>query len=303
MNINNFIKTKTQLPELGILNTIKLLNDGATIPFISRYRKEFTGGLDEVQVLAIRDALKLASDISARQNTIIKAIDDQGKLTSELKKQIFEACDLTILEDLYLPFKLKRLTRGEKARKAGLEPLAILVLSQSGSDPSLISMPFINSEITSVETALSGAKDIIAEIVSEHVECRSRLRRLFHREAVLKTKVVKGKLEEGEKYKDYFDFSEALYKIPSHRFLAIYRGEKEGVISLKAQPEKEDALNMVSSFFVKSSNKSGKLVEEACQDAYKRLLSVSLESELLAHAKAKADVEAIRVFVFTEPKY
>ena len=296
MNINNFIKTKTQLPELGILNTIKLLNEGATIPFISRYRKEFTGGLDEVQVLAIRDALKLASDISSRQNTIIKAIDDQGKLTSELKKQIFEACDLTILEDLYLPFKLKRLTRGEKARKAGLEPLAILVLTQSGSDPSLLSMPFINSEITSVESALSGAKDIIAEIVSEHVECRSRLRRLFHREAVLKTKVIKGKLEEGEKYKDYFDFSEALYKIPSHRFLAIYRGEKEGVISLKAQPEKEDALNMVSSFFVKSSNKSGKLVEEACQDAYKRLLSVSLESELLSHAKAKADVDAIRVF-------
>ena len=296
MNKIQFIEQQTSLVTKAIENTVSLLEEGATIPFIARYRKERTGGLDELQIALIRDNDKKFEEIIQRQKTIVKAIEEQGKLTDELKSKIENSFDLIQLEDIYLPYKQKRLTRGEKARKLGLEPLAKMILAQKGGTPERLAESFVKGEVQDEDMALQGANDIIAEWVNENGALRNKIRRLFQRKAVVTAKVVKGKNEEGAKYADYFDFNESLFKIPSHRLLAIIRGEKEGVISFKVQPDKEEAISMVHEFFVRGENSATHFIKSACNDGYNRLLMPSIENEIINEAKLKADITAIQVF-------
>ena len=292
----SFIKSFTNLTEKSINSTLKLLLEGATVPFISRYRKEMTDGLDEVQISEIRDLAKRFEDICARQKTILSSIEEQGKLTTELKEKIETCFDSIVLEDLYLPFKQKRLTKGDKAKKLGLEPLAKMIMSQRGGDPIVMADKFVKGDVINEDMAISGAKDIIAEWINENTVARARVRTLFQRKSILTTKLIKGKEEEGAKYRDYFDFSEPLYKCASHRFLALYRAEREGVLSLKTKPSKEEALESLERFFVKGNDACSDLVSEACAESYKRLMCPSLETETLNEAKEKADKDSIKVF-------
>ncbi len=296
MQKNEFVVNYTGARENAVKNVLSLLDDGATVPFISRYRKERTGGLDEVVIAAIRDSSKKFDEIIARQKTILSAIEEQGKLDGNLKSQIENCFDTIRLEDLYLPFKQKRVTRGEKAKKLGLEPLAKMIMSQRGGDPEVMAERFLKGEVYEIEDAINGAKDIIAEWINENVRLREKLRDQFSRNAVLQAKLVKGKEEQGEKYKDYFDHSESLSRCASHRFLAIHRAQKEGILSLKARPDDEYSTETVRRFFVKGNDACSDLVEEACDDAYKRLLRPSLENEAIGKAKEKADTDAIKVF-------
>ena len=292
----SFIKSFTNLTEKSINSTLKLLLEGATVPFISRYRKEMTDGLDEVQIAEIRDLAKRFEDICARQKTILSSIEEQGKLTTELKEKIETCFDSIVLEDLYLPFKQKRLTKGDKAKKLGLEPLAKMIMSQRGGDPIVMADKFVKGDVINEDMAISGAKDIIAEWINENTVARARVRTLFQRKSILTTKLIKGKEEEGAKYRDYFDFSEPLYKCASHRFLALYRAEREGILSLKTQPSKEEAVESLERFFVKGNDACADLVSEACAESYKRLMCPSLETETLNEAKEKADKDSIKVF-------
>lgn len=296
MNKIQFIEQQTSLVNKAIENTVALLEEAATIPFIARYRKERTGGLDELQIASIRDNERKFEEIIQRQKTIVKAIDEQGKLTDELKTKVQNTFDLLLLEDIYLPYKQKRLTRGEKARKLGLEPLAKIILAQKGGDPERLAESFVKEEVLDETIALTGAKDIIAEWVNENGALRNKIRRLFQRKADVVAKVMRGKKEDGEKYADYFDYNEPLYKIPSHRLLAILRGEKEGIISLKVQPDKEEALSLIYEFFVRGENNATAFIKSACNDAYSRLLMPSIENEIINEAKLKADLTAIQVF-------
>lgn len=296
MQVKDFVQSNSGINEKSVINTMQLLNEGSTVPFIARYRKEMTVGLDEVQIAFIRDLSKKYEDLITRQNAIIKAIEEQNKLTDELNSKIKNCFDSNILEDLYLPFKQKRLTRGEKAKKLGLEPLAKMIISQKGGNPRQMSERFVKGDVTDEEMALEGAKDIMAEYMSENANFRAKMRILFQRKSILSSKIMKGKAEAGEKYKDYFDFSEPLYKIPSHRFLALFRGEREGILGLKATPNKDEAIEMTERYFVKSNDECGKLVAETCKDAFVRLISPSLENETINAAKEKADKEAIKVF-------
>ncbi|MCH2231419.1 MAG: RNA-binding transcriptional accessory protein [Crocinitomicaceae bacterium] len=296
MQQHNFIQNNLGFQDRSIKNVLSLLSEGATIPFISRYRKEMSGGLDEVQIASIRNEAKRFDDLIARKKTIIAAIEDQAKLTSELKSKIDGCFNSIELEDIYLPFKVKRLTRGEKARKLGLEPLAKMIMSQRGGVPDQMAGRFVKGDVYDEEVAINGAKDIIAEWINENSALRANLRQLFERRSILKSKLIKGKEVEGEKYKDYFDHSESLNRCASHRFLALYRANREGIISLKARPDENDALHKVERFFVKANDECGFIVCEACNDAYKRLLRPSLENETLSNAKEKADKEAIQVF-------
>ena len=295
MNEIYFVKKETDLEEISIDNTLLLLEEGATIPFIARYRKERTRGLDELQISQIRDASKKYKDAIQRQQFLLKTISDQGKLTDNLQQKIITCFDLVALEDLYLPFKVKRVTRGEKAKRLGLEPLAKMIMAQKGGELHRMVTTVTKSVELSEEDAVQGAKDIIAEWINEHEITRSRLRQLFQRKAILTSKVVKGKIEEGEKYKDYFEFFEPLNKVPSHRFLAIFRGEKEGILNIKAQPLKEDAIQLLESIYVKSNDVLGEIVKDACKEAYTRLLSISLENDVLQSLKLKSDKDAIKV--------
>ncbi len=296
MQKNDFVVQQTNASERAVKNTLSLIKEGATVPFIARYRKERTGGLDEVVITAIRDFGEKYDEIISRQQTIVNAIEEQGKMDEQLKSKILDCFDPVRLEDIYLPYKQKRLTRGEKARKLGLEPLAKMIMSQRGGDPIQMADRFIKGDVYDEEMAIAGAKDIIAEWVNENVTLRDRLRQQFERHAVLTAKLVKGKEEAGEKYKDYFDHSESLQRCPSHRFLAIHRASKEGILNLKARPEEERALQNVTRFFVKGHDACADIVEEACHDSYKRLLRPSLENEAISKAKEKADAEAIKVF-------
>ena len=296
MNVISFIQNTNSISEKSISQTLQLLKEGATVPFIARYRKEMTQGLDEVQIADIRDYAKKYDEIIQRQQTIISSIEEQNKLTPELKDKILFTFDSTILEDIYLPFKQKRQTKGDKAKKLGLEPLAKMIMSQRGGDTFSMASKFIKGEINDEDEALSGAKDIIAEWINENASARARIRQLFQRKAILQSKLSKGKEIEGEKYKDYFDFSEPLYKCASHRFLALYRADREGILSIKAKPQQEDAIETLERFFVKSNDSCGELVAESCKESYKRLMCPSLENELLNEAKEKADKEAIKVF-------
>lgn len=296
MTTIQFVQNNSGLAEKAVENTLKLLSEGATVPFISRYRKEMTGGLDEVQITQIRDLNKKYEEICSRQQTIIKSIDEQGKLDEHLKNKIESCFDANVLEDIYLPYKQKKLTRGEKAKKLGLEPLAKMIMAQRGGDPEQMAERFVKGEVIDEDMALAGAADIIAEYMNENAVLRGRLRQLFQRKSILQSKLMKGKSEDAQKYKDFFDFTEPLYKIPSHRFLAIFRGEREGLLGLKVQPEKEQAIEQMERFFVKSDDECGNFVAKVCKDAYTRLLCPSLENETINEAKEKADIEAIKVF-------
>lgn len=296
MTVHQYVQKLSGISDKSVKSTLQLLSEGATIPFISRYRKDQTDGLDEVQVATIRDLASKHQELIDRQQTILKAIESQDKLTDELKAKIETCFDSNVLEDLYLPFKVKRLTRGEKAKKLGLEPLAKMIMAQRGGDPIQMAQRFVKGEVLDENAAIEGAKDIMAEYMNENANFRARMRTLFQRKAVLVSKIMKGKKELAEKYQDYFDFSEPLYKIPSHRFLALFRGEREKLLSIKALPEKEEALDIMERYFVKSEDECGKLVKETCTDAYSRLISPSLENEVIQEAKEKADLAAIQIF-------
>ncbi len=277
-------------------NTLRLLGDGATVPFISRYRKEATGSMDETQVTEVRDQHGKLVEMDKRRNSILKSIGEQGKLTDELNTKILNANSLTELEDLYLPYRPKKKTRASVARENGLEPLAELMLKQNKADLPGKAEEFLTDKVKSVEEALQGARDIIAEWVNENKRTRDAIRNLFGREAVIYSRSVKGKEPEGIKYQDYFEFSEALGKSPSHRILAILRGEDEGFLKVSIEPVEDHALEILDNIFVKGSFESSEHVRTAVKDSYKRLLGPSIETEFRQTAKEKADEEAIRVF-------
>ena len=277
-------------------NTLSLLAGGATIPFISRYRKEATGGLDEVQIGEIKDRNDKLCELAKRKETILSTIEEQGKLTDELRKRIEQSWDATELEDIYLPYKPKRKTRAEAARQKGLEPLATLLMLQRENNLDHRLHAFVKDDVKDEEDALKGARDIIAEQVSEDERARNQLRNQFSRQAVITAKVVKGKEEEAAKYRDYFDFSEPLKRCTSHRLLAIRRGEAEGLLKVSISPDDEECTERLERIYVRSNNECGRQVGEAVRDAYKRLLKPSIETEFSALSKEKADEEAIRVF-------
>lgn len=289
--------------ELSVSNkqveaTLELLDGGATVPFISRYRKEVTGSLDEVQVAVIRDRIAQLRELDKRRESILKSIKDQGKLTDELEKKINDALTLTELEDLYLPYKPKRKTRASVAKEKGLEPLAVQLFEQSRFDIFAEADKFIDGEkgVASNEEALAGARDIIAEWVSEDKEARTKIRTLFVDKGTITTKVIESKKEEAQKYKDYFEWSEPIKTTPSHRLLAMRRGEKEGFLLLDMLPEEEAAVTILEDQFVKGRNEAAEQVKLAVKDSYKRLLRPSIETEVRISSKEKADEEAIRVF-------
>lgn len=293
---HEFIQSNSGLAPKSISNTLTLLKEGATVPFIARYRKEMTSGLDEVEIAQIRDLAKKHDELIARQQTILGSIEEQGKLTQELKEKISTCFDSTVLEDLYLPYKQKRQTKGDKAKKLGLEPLARMIMLQRGGDPEYMAEKFVKGDVVDEDMAIAGAKDIMAEWMNENAVARARMRQLFQRKSILVSKLQKGKEEEGAKYRDYFDFSEALYKCASHRLLALVRAEREGIISLKAQPDQDEAIESLERFFVKGNDACADVVAEACKESYKRLMCPSLENEILNEAKEKADKEAIKIF-------
>ena len=293
---SKMIATALNIAVHQVENTLSLLNGGATIPFISRYRKEATGGLDEVQIGEIKERYDKLTDIAKRKETILKTIEEQGKLTNDLKKRI-EACwDATELEDIYLPYKPKRKTRAEAARQKGLEPLATILMMQRENNLMARVRTFIKGEVKNEEDALKGARDIIAEQVSEDERSRNQLRNQFSRQAIITSKVVKGKEEEAAKYKDYFDFSEPLKRCTSHRLLAIRRGEAEGFLKVSISPDDNECTERLERSYVRGNNECSQQVKEAVLDAYKRLLKPSIETEYAALSKEKADEEAIRVF-------
>ena len=293
------IAKELQINEQAIANTLELLDEGCTIPFIARYRKERTGGLDEVEIGKISEWNERLKELSKRKETILKTIGEQGKLTDELQKQIEQCWNPTELEDLYLPYKPKRRTRAQVAREQGLEPLAQLILLQRERNIEQVAKRFINQDaITSVDLALQGAKDIIAETISEDSQARQRLRNTFQREAIISSKVVKSKTnEEGAaKYRDYFDFEEPLRRCTGNRLLAMRRGEREGFLRVSLSVDEEQAIGRLKRQFVRGYGTCSDLVEEAVEDAYKRLLEPSIENEMAAISKQKADEEAIDVF-------
>ena len=296
---SQMIAAELKLPAHRIANTLKLLQGGATIPFISRYRKEATGGLDEVQIGDIQTRYEKLCELSKRKETVLSTIEEQGKLTPELKSRISACWNATELEDIYLPFKPKRKTRAETARAKGLEPLALLLMMQKENNLAAKVRSFVKGEVKDEEDALKGARDILAEQISEDERSRNLMRNQFQRQALIQSKVVKGKETEeaSAKYRDYFDFCEPLKKCSSHRLLALRRGESEGVLKVTIFPEDEDMCNeRLQRLFVRANNACAHQVEEALTDAYKRLLKPAIETEFAALSKEKADEEAIRVF-------
>lgn len=296
---SQMIAAELKLPAHRIANTLKLLQGGATIPFISRYRKEATGGLDEVQIGDIQTRYEKLCELSKRKETVLSTIEEQGKLTPELKSRISACWNATELEDIYLPFKPKRKTRAETARAKGLEPLALLLMMQKENNLAAKVRNFVKGEVKDEEDALKGARDILAEQISEDERSRNLMRNQFQRQALIQSKVVKGKEAEeaSAKYRDYFDFCEPLKKCSSHRLLALRRGESEGVLKVNIFPEDEDMCNeLLQRLFVRANNACAHQVEEALTDAYKRLLKPAIETEFAALSKEKADEEAIRVF-------
>ncbi len=296
--ITNIIAQRLQLPEEGVDNTIALLDLGCTIPFIARYRKERTGNLNEVQIGQIADAYDKLKELEKRKETILKTISEQGKLTDELEKRIKECWEPTVLEDLYLPYRPKRRTRAQVAREQGLEPLATILLLQREPQPQVAARRFVKDGVADVDAALKGAQDIIAEMVSENEQSRNQMRLAFRREAVITSRVVKAKAEtdEAAKYSDYFDFSEPLRRCSSHRLLAMRRGESEGILRVSIGADDDDCVARLKRQHVRGHGPCSRLVEEAVEDAYKRLLRPSIETEFAALSKEKADDEAITVF-------
>ena len=298
MNFSQKIAQELNLSHEHVQNVIDLLAEGATVPFIARYRKEATGSMDEVSIIAIRDRFKQLLEIEDRRATILKSINEQGKLTPELKKKIEEAQTLYELEDLYLPYKPKRKTRASIAKEKGLEPLANMLYRQQNGDVEQWALKFINTElgVETVNDALAGARDIIAEQICEHDITRAKLRRLFDSKGEIISKVAKDKESEGEKYKIYFDNIELLKKTSSHRVLAMFRGENEGFLKIKVEPDEITALELIDNIHLKANNAATDQVADAIEDSYKRLLQPQLETEMRQQAKTRADDEAIRIF-------
>ena len=294
------IAQQLNLQERAVNNTLALLDEGCTIPFISRYRKERTGGLDEVQIAAISTQYERFKEIQKRKETVLKTIADLDKLTPELEKRIIDCWDATELEDIYLPYKPKRRTRAQVAREQGLEPLAKILLLQRERDPKRAAhsqLSTLHSQL-SIEDALKGAQDIIAEMVSEDERSRQQLRNAFRRQAFITSKVVKAKADtdEAAKYSDYFDWEGPLKRCSSHRLLAMRRGESEGILRISISPDDDECIERLQRHYVYGNTPCGKLVAEAVEDGYKRLLKPSIETEFAALSKEKADDEAIRVF-------
>ncbi|MFC2138449.1 Tex family protein [Bacteroidota bacterium] len=292
----NLIANNLNISTNQVKNTVKLFNEGATIPFISRYRKELTGSLDEIEIGEIQIQLNKLIEIDNRRKTILKSIEEQGLLTEELKSRIEKANSLTELEDIYLPYKPKKKTRGSVAKAKGLEPLAKIIMKQTELKLHDKAKEFVNDEVPDVESALQGARDIIAEWVNENQQARNIVRKIFEEDAFIYSKVIKGKKDEGEKYKDYFEYHEPLSKCPSHRILAIRRGENEGFLKVSVEPEEDKVFEELESVFVKGYFDVSEQVRLAVKDAYKKLLSSSIENEFKALYKEKADDEAIKVF-------
>lgn len=296
INFIDKISKQLQISQKQVANTLELLSEGATIPFISRYRKERTGNLDELQIADIKSLHEKFTEIEKRRESILSAIEKTGKLSDDLRAQIMNAQELNDLEDLYLPYKQKRKTRAVKAREKGLEPLAELIFKEKNIDIELEAEKFLTDEVEDVEAALQGARDIIAEKVNEDVKARNIIRKLFEKEAIIETSLVKGKEEEGQKYKDYFDWSESMMKSPSHRVLAMFRGEKEGFLKLNISPSKEEAVYLLERKYIHTKNETAGQLSKAISDAYVRLLKPAIETEYRNIIKEKADKEAINVF-------
>jgi len=292
----SLISSSLQLSEKQTRSAIQLFIEGSTIPFISRYRKEMTDGMDEVQLGDTKEQYDKLCELSKRKIAVLKSIEEQEKLTDELKARIDNCWNITELEDIYLPFKPKRRTRAEIARERGLEPLAKMLMKQQSDDIERMAQSFVKGDVNDVEEALKGARDIIAEWVNESESARNAVRSIFAREAVISSKLVKGKDEEAQKYRDYFDMSEKLARCSSHRLLAMRRAEAEGFLRVNITPEDEHCLERLERIFVKGKYTSSMQVAEAVNDAYKRLLKPSIETEFASESKAKADTEAIRVF-------
>lgn len=292
----NIISNNLNISLRQVENTIKLLSEGATIPFISRYRKEMTGNLDEMQIAAIQNQHTKLCELAKRKETILTTIEEQGKLTDELRSQIEQCYDAIALEDIYLPFKPKRRTRAEIAKEKGLEPLAKMLMKQNDLDVCSVANRFVSNEIESEDDALKGARDIMAEWISESTNARNAVRNIFSREAIISSKVIKGKEEEGNKYRDYFDLSEPLRRCSSHRYLAMRRGESEGFLKVSISPEDDHCIERLNRIFVRTDNDCSKQVNLSVADAYKRLIKPSIENEFAGIQKEKSDTEAIRVF-------
>ncbi|MCF6365406.1 MAG: RNA-binding transcriptional accessory protein [Bacteroidales bacterium] len=298
MNLKHIkiIAAELNLSERQVENTINLLTEGATIPFISRYRKEVTGTLDEIQISDINTLSDKLAELEKRRESILSAIEKQGKLTDDLKNKIEATYDISELEDLYLPYKQKKKTRAIKAKEKGLEPLAKIIFIQNINDVESEALKYVNDEVETVKDALQGARDIIAEEINENKKARDAVRREFNYSATVKSTVVKTKKDEAVKFRDYFEFEESLKKIPSHRLLAVYRGVNEGFLRVKIHPNEDKVLEKLDRIFLKGDTEATDQVESAIDDAYKRLLLPSIENEFSNAAKEKADKEAIKVF-------
>lgn len=293
----NYCISTTKLPLSSVNSTLELLDAGATIPFIARYRKEWTGNLDELQIEEIKKASDKYKELEKRKETILKSIEEQGKLTDDLKNKIIDCDDSVLLEDIYLPFKQKRTTKGSQAKAKGLEPLARMMMAQNLTDLDSAAERFLTDDVSTLEEAIKGAKDIIAEWINENEYIRRNIRWLFERKAIISSSLIKGKEIEGEKFRDYFEWTEPLKRIPSHRYLAIMRGESEGFLRCKIAIDEEEALEKIEQSIIKTNYKAlKKELQSAIKDAYKRLISASIETEFKNTFKIKADEEAITVF-------
>ena len=293
---NKIVSLALNISEKQVENTIRLLDEGATIPFISRYRKEVTGALDEVQIGNIKEQYDKLRELEKRKQTIITTIDEQGKLTPDLRTRLENSWDAMEIEDIYLPYKPKRRTRAEVAREKGLEPLAKILMIQTENNLDIRAQAFVKNDVADTEEALKGARDIIAEWISENERARNMVRSIFRKGAIISSHVVKGKEEEAAKYRDYFDWSEPLRRCSSHRLLAVRRGESEGFLKVSIEPDSELCIERLEGLFVKNATASAAQVNEAVRDGYKRLLKPSIETEFAALSKEQADDEAIRVF-------
>ena len=305
MQALDYIKSNTDLRDISIINTLKLLSEDCTIPFIARYRKEMTNNLDEVQIGDIVSHKKAFDEIEKRKKSILKSIDEQGVLETTLELKIKNTFSLTELEDLYLPYKKSRKTKADKAREQGLEGLAKIIMSQNANDLTYSSHKFVQGTVENSEAALEGARHIIADWINERIDIRTSLRNEFHRRATISSKGIKSKNgtstssardEKAQKYKDYFDWSESLFRCPSHRLMALLRAEKEGFVRIKIDIDKEQAISRIESKIIRSQNECAEQIQLAIKDAYKRLLAPALANEVLAKSKEKADSNAIEVF-------
>ncbi|MEY8760667.1 Tex family protein [Chryseobacterium tongliaoense] len=298
MNATSYIKQILNIPEKSINNTLQLLSEDCTIPFISRYRKDFTGNLDEVQIEQISKINKQFEEIVKRKETILKSVEEQNALTPELKQRIEESFDIQELEDLYLPYKKRKKTRADAAKEKGLEPLAKIIMSQKNNDILFLASKYINDTVASEEEALQGARDIMAEWINENMYVRKNLRRLFQRKATITSKVVKAKKdeEEAQKFSQYFEWNENLNRTPSHRLLAMLRAESEGFVKVNVEVDKEEAIDFIEKAVIKSDNESSDQIVLAIKDSYKRLLEPAISNESLQEAKEKADKKAIEIF-------